>query len=315
MTTLTPAAGLSAREMALDPASNSAASLFTARARDYLQLTKPRIAVMVLVTVSVGYALGCEGRYDGRLLTESLCGVGLVAAACSVLNQWLERGTDRRMVRTAERPVAAGRVSPVEALTLGLILAVAGTAWLVWRVNLLTAGLTLVTLVAYVCLYTPLKLRTSLCTTIGAIPGALPPVIGWTAAGQELNIAALSLFAVLFLWQFPHFFAIAWIYQNDYRMAGLKMLPGNGRSRVVGSLAVAYAVALIPVSLLPRTVGLAGSGYALAAICLGTGYLLASVVFAIREDRLAARRLLWISLIYLPLLLFALTIDHWRLIQ
>ncbi|MFV0444553.1 MAG: heme o synthase [Planctomycetaceae bacterium] len=285
------------------------------RLRDYLILTKPRIAVMVLVVVSVGYAVGCQGSFSGLELANALLGIGTIAAGCSVLNQWLEVSTDGAMRRTSRRPLPSGRVQSWEAFWLGTLLAVFGTVWLLTCVNVLTAWLTLGTLVAYVGVYTPLKRFTSLCTTIGAIPGAMPPVLGWTAAGRELDAAALALFGILFLWQFPHFLAIAWIYRDDYEQAGLKMLPRARQSLVVGGLAVAYAVVLIPVSLLPREVGLAGDLYFSTALLLGGAYLVASVQFARREDRGSARQLLWTSLVYLPVLLGVLTADHWRLLS
>jgi protoheme IX farnesyltransferase len=183
-------------------------------------------------------------------------------------------------------------------------------------VNLTTAVLTLATCLLYVGVYTPLKAKTSLCTTIGAVPGAMPLVLGWTAAGGELSSPALALFAILFVWQFPHFLAIAWIYQDQYRAAGLKMLPEEGRRpRLVGLVAAGYAAALIPVSLWARSVGLAGDAYALCAVILGSWYLLASVRFAVEPGLVTARKLLWTSLAHLPMLLAALTIDHVRLLR
>jgi protoheme IX farnesyltransferase len=169
-------------------------------------------------------------------------------------------------------------------------------------------------LLMYVGVYTPLKRYTSFCTAVGAVPGALPPVLGWTAAGGSLDAGALALFGILFLWQFPHFLAIAWMYREDYRLGGLRMLPRRQDGGIVGRLAVTYALVLIPVSLLPHTAGLAGETYVLTAIILGLGYLFASIAFAFDESRKRAKRLLWASLIYLPLLLAALTIDHWRLL-
>jgi protoheme IX farnesyltransferase len=286
-----------------------------ARLVDYFVLLKPRIAVMVLAVVSVGYAVGCRGDFDGLRLAHALLGIGAIASGCSVLNQWIERRTDARMNRTARRPLPAGRITPAEALTLGVALAVFGAAWLIVFVNGLTCALTLATLVAYVGVYTPLKRFTSLCTAIGAVPGAMPPVLGWTAAGGGLDAGALALFAILFLWQFPHFLAIAWIYRDDYAQAGLRMLPRRQSGRIVGRLAVTYAIVLIPVSLLPQQLGLAGNVYFAAALILGLAYLAASWVFAQDESRSTARRLLLISLVYLPALLASLTIDHWRLLS
>lgn len=290
------------------------ASALAARAGDYLALTKPRIVAMVLVAVAVGYSVGCQGEFSGGLLAHALLGIGAVAAGCSVLNQWWERGSDARMHRTARRPLPAGRIAPAEALTLGLLLSSGGFLWLWGFVNALTAALTLATLAAYVGVYTPLKRRSSLCTAVGAVPGAAPPVLGWTAAGGSPDLAALSLFAILYLWQFPHFLAIAWLYRDDYAQAGLRMLPQAGGRPIVGRLALTYAVVLLPLSLLPRLCGLAGDGYFFSALVLGLGYLLASAAFAWEESRGTARRVLWTSLIYLPAVLVSLTVDHWRLL-
>lgn len=284
------------------------------RVGDYLVLTKPRIVVMVLVAAAVGYSVGCQGEFSGRVLVHALLGIGAVAAGCSVLNQWWERGSDALMRRTARRPLPSGRVAPGEALTLGVLLSGGGFVWLWGFVNALTAWLTLATLAAYVGVYTPLKRRSSLCTAVGAIPGAAPPVLGWAAAGGALDLAALSLFAMLYLWQFPHFLAIAWLYRDDYAQAGLRMLPRDAGRPLIGRLALAYAVVLLPLSLLPRVCGLAGDGYFWSALVLGLGYLLASAAFAWEESRGTARRLLWTSLIYLPAVLVSLTLDHWRLL-
>ena len=286
-----------------------------ARLADYLELTKPRISVMVLVTVVVGYTLGCRGDWQLAALLPALVGIGLVAFGSSALNQYRERFTDARMTRTQDRPLPSGRLSPREVFTFGVLCGVAGTLWLAMTVNLLTALLTLGTLILYVALYTPLKRHTSVCTAIGAIPGALPPVLGWAAARDSLDAGALSLFVILFLWQFPHFLAIAWMYRDQYSGAGLKMLPGQGASRVASLLAVTYAVVLIPASLLPQTVALAGDWYTVVAILLGLMYLASAIRFAWRETRATARELLLTSLVYLPLLLMALTFDHLRLLM
>jgi heme o synthase len=291
----------------------------TARLADYLELTKPRIAVMAMFAVAVGYALASEGPVLAGPLFPALCGIGLVAVASSMINQWMERETDARMHRTAERPIPSGRILPGEALSLGLACGVVGTLCLLLTVNRLTALLALATFASYTLVYTPLKRRTSLCTALGAIPGALPPVLGWTAAGGQLDGGAFALFCLLFLWQFPHFLAIAWLYRDDYSRAALKMLPHvvqSGQARhVTGCLAAGYAAALIPASLLVREWGLAGARYTVAAIVLGIGYLLMSLAFARNESRESARRLLYYSLVYLPLLLIVLTWDHWSLLR
>jgi heme o synthase len=284
------------------------------RVRDFVELCKPKIAVMGLYTVAIGFFVGSRGLWNASLLLHSLLGVGLVAVACSVLNQYIERDTDRRMFRTATRPLPTGRISPSEALVFGLASGMLGLAWLVLRVNPLTAILGAITLLSYVGMYTPLKRWSGLSTVIGAIPGALPPVLGWTASGGTLDAGAFALFATLFLWQFPHFLAIAWLLREQYANAGLKMMPRlSGRG--IGLLAVGYGAALIPASLLPRFCGLAGDFYALTAIGLGLAYLWSAIGFARRGDDSAARRVLWASFLYLPTLLAVLTLDHWRLLS
>jgi heme o synthase len=284
------------------------------RLGDYLELTKPRISVLVLVAVSVGFALGSQGTVQFPLLAHALFGIALVAAGSSALNQFLERETDRLMPRTARRPLPSGRLMAGEVLAFGILSGVLGVFYLASFTNVLTALLTALTLLVYVLLYTPLKRTTALCTAIGAIPGALPPVLGWTAAGGSLNIETFCLFAILFLWQFPHFLAIAWIYREQYLKADLHMLPSR-RQGVTGFLATGYALTLIPVSLLPARYGIAGDAYFLTALILGLGYCLCAVRFMGSESLQTARGLLWSSLLYLPLLLFALTWDHFRLLQ
>jgi heme o synthase len=286
------------------------------RLSDYLILAKPRIATMVLVSVGVGFTLATTGVFDLGRLAFALVGIGLSAVASSILNQWVERETDGRMLRTARRPLPAGRLPDVEALVIGVTLSIVSTVWLAATVNSLTAALTLSTCLMYVGVYTPLKRYTPLCTAVGAIPGAMPLVLGWTAAGGELDWGALVLFGILYVWQFPHFLAIAWIYQDQYRGAGLKMLPADGRRpTLVGLIAVGHALALVPVTLWARSLGLAGDAYALTAMILGCWYVMSSVRFAGEPSVHTARRLLWTSLAHLPMLLAALTIDHVRLLQ
>lgn len=288
----------------------------TPRWRDYLALTKPRIAVMGLVTVALGFLLATTGEWSAATLGHSLLGIGLIAASCSVLNQWLERDSDRLMARTAKRPLPSGRLSANEALVFGLGLWLVGAIELIRFVNGLTALLASATLLLYVAVYTPLKRRTSFCTAIGAVPGAMPPVLGWVAAGGELDTGAFALFATLFVWQFPHFLAIAWLYREQYAVAGLRMLPQTRPApRVTGWLCVGYALALIPVSLLLKDAALAGDVFALIAVLLGFGYVAFSVRFLLNESVRTARQLLWFSLVYLPALLLALTWDHWRLLS
>jgi protoheme IX farnesyltransferase len=290
------------------------------RLADYAELVKPKIAAMALLTVLVGYTLG-GGAWNPGAICRVLFGIGLVAAASGAFNQLIERRTDARMARTANRPLPAGRLQPAEVAFFGAACATVGLSVLFLTVNATTALLAALTLVLYVGAYTPLKKYTALCTAVGAIPGALPAVLGWTASGAELGWAAFSLFAILFVWQFPHFLAIAWLYRRDYHAAGLRMLPGGNetagdRSRsVVGLLACGYAAVLVPVSLLPGELALAGGAYRVAALLLSLGYLAAAVRFVAHESRETARGLLYSSLVYLPALLAVMTWDHLRLLS
>ncbi len=290
-------------------------SLLLSKTRDFVELAKPRISVLVLVTVAVGFLLAPAMRIDLALLCWTLIGVGAVGTASNTINQVLEHRYDKLMPRTASRPIPSGRLSVQEGWMFGILSAVVGTIVLWTQVNPLTCMLTLATFFLYVGCYTPLKRRTALCTTIGAIPGALPPVLGWTAAGGALDAQALALFGILFLWQFPHFLAIAWLHQEQYHRAGMKMLPAGGNGNIVGAIAVSHAAALLVVSLWPRALGMAGGTYAAAAFVLGAAYLLASILFWKDPSRSRARRLLWTSLYYLPCMLGVLTWDHLRLLS
>jgi len=285
------------------------------RLREYVELSRPRIALMVLITVAMGYLLGQRSGWELAGLVHAAIGILLVAAGSSAVNQWIERDTDALMHRTQNRALPAGRLLPAEVLAIGLMCAVAGSVYLAINVNLLTAGLTALTFVLYAGVYTPLKRWTSLCTAIGAIPGAMPPVLGWTASGQPLDLTAFALFGLLFFWQFPHFLAIAWLHREDYHAAGLRMLPG-GRPMpgVTGLMALGYALGLIPVSLVPAWLGVAGNLYIVAAVVLGLLYAASAAAFAYSETRTSARRVLWISLAYLPLVLGWLAADHARLL-
>ena len=289
------------------------------RLADYLELTKPKITAMALLTVLVGYTLG-GGAWTAGTLCPLLLGIALVAAASGAFNQLIERRTDGLMNRTANRPLPAGRLQPGEVAFFGTACGAVGLSVLILAVNPTTALLAALTLALYVGAYTPLKKYTALSTTVGAIPGALPPVLGWAGSGAELGWAAFSLFAVLFVWQFPHFLAIAWLYRGEYEAAGLRMLPGgqhtdNRPRSVAGLLACAYAVVLVPVSLLPGEVALGGGPYRIAALLLSLGYLAAALRFVANESRDTARGLLYSSLVYLPALLAILTWDHLRLLS
>lgn len=293
-----------------------APTVAVSRVADYIEIAKLRISLMVLMTVSVGYILALQEAASYVPLLHACLGVSLSAIGASAVNQWIERKTDGRMRRTMNRPLPTRRLAPAEVLTFGLICAVVGSGYLLMTVNVMTAGMTFLTFFLYAFVYTPLKRVTSLCTAVGAIPGAMPPVLGWLAAGGQLDWMAFSLFGVLFLWQFPHFLAIAWMYRDDYCAAGLRMLPaGRSMPHVTGLLAVCYALGLIPVSLLPAYFGWAGVVYATVAVVLGIAYLVASIRFAWDETRTSARRVLLTSLVYLPLLLAVLTWDHLRLLD
>jgi protoheme IX farnesyltransferase len=279
-----------------------------------MELTKPRISLMALITVAVGSFLASNGSLDNGLLTNILLGTALVAAGSSVLNQVLERNTDALMRRTQNRPLPAGRVGVVEALMFGSVLSVVGVSYLCLVVNALTGLLATVTLGLYVFIYTPLKRRTSFNTLVGAIPGALPPVMGWTAVRGSLDGEALSLFLIVFLWQFPHFLAIAWIYRDDYARAGLKMLPVVDRGGgMTGRQMIAYSLALVPVSLGPSMVGLTGPVYFFGALSLGLVLLAFAVGFAFVGSQASARNLMRASLVYLPLLLVLMMWDFSRM--
>lgn len=282
----------------------------------YWQIAKPRISLMVLITVTVGYLLGSRGNWQLAPLLHALMGIALVAFASSAFNQWYEQHTDALMYRTQNRPLPSGRLSSWEVLLLGFASCVVGLMQLIYFVNLLTACLCLFTIVLYVGVYTPLKKVGAYCTAIGAIPGALPPVLGWTAAGAQIDLAALSLFSILFLWQFPHFLAIAWLYRDDYARAGLRMLPkGNAQGLLTGLASVIYALVLLPLSLLPSQLALAGPFYFWVAFTLGVLYLLTAIRFALEQNRRRARQLLVMSLLYLPTLLLTLTWNHVQLLN
>lgn len=285
------------------------------RLRDFVVLSKPRIALMSLLVVAAGYGLGLAEGFVAASLTHALIGIGLVAVASSVLNQVVEVDTDSRMRRTMNRPLPAGRISRVEATVFGVVVGLIGAGWLAAFVNTQTVIAAIATLVLYVGVYTPLKRRSSLATSVGSLPGAMPVVLGWLAAGRPLDVSAFVLFGIMVLWQFPHFLAIAWMYKDDYARAGLRMLPtGPQIPRVTGTVALAYAVALIPVSVAPAMCGLAGRWYLAGALLLSVWYAIASLRFAMVEDHTRARSLLRTSLLYLPGLLALMVWDHFRLL-
>jgi len=279
---------------------------------DYVALVKPRITSMVMLTALVGFVMGSAGgALDFTALASVLAGTGLVAAGASALNMLLERRTDGLMRRTQNRPLPAGRLRPVEALAWGAFLTLSGVAFLAWRSGPLPAAVALVTWAIYLFLYTPLKTRTSLSTVVGALPGALPPVIGWAAARGRIDAGAFVLFAILFLWQIPHFLAIAWIYREDYARGGLPMLPVVDPAGVVtGRQAVANTLALAIVSLAPAFGGMAGSIYLAGAVALGVMFTAAAVWAAVKRTPAAARGLFLASLAYLSILCTLLIVDR-----
>ncbi len=280
----------------------------------YQQFCRPRIALMSAVAVAVGFTLASTTGVNWFVLLVSVSGIVCFVAASSTLNQVLERESDGRMARTEFRPLVRNSVSVSEATGFGILCAITGFAVLVWFVNASTAIASMLTMLVYVLVYTPLKSRSILCTTIGAIPGAMPPVLGWLAAGGELGVEAWTLFAIFFVWQFPHFLAIAWIYREQYQRAGLKMLPSfSDGGLLAGIVALTYATVFVPVSCLPRYTGLAGNGYLASALVLSFGYLLLTYRFSrCRTDR-TAKQLMAGSLICLPILLLSLVVDFLRL--
>ena len=281
-----------------------------ARVPAFVELTKPRIVVMELVTVATGFLLGARGASNPWTLALTTLGTALVAGGASALNQWIERARDRAMRRTAGRPLPTGRVSPSEAAAFGAAISGIGLAILAWSSNPTAAAVALATLVLYVFVYTPLKPRTTLNTAVGAVPGALPPLIGWAAATGRLGVEAWALFLIVFLWQFPHFLAIAWIYREDYARGGHKMLPAvDPLGAITGRQAASYALALVPAGLLPAVVGLAGPYYFAGALALGLFYLAASVRFWADVSDASARRLLRASFLYLPAVLALLLLN------
>lgn len=280
-----------------------------ARLSDFVALTKPGITVMVAVTAAVGYWLGARETFELRMLLRLLIGTVLSAAGAATLNQVMERGLDAKMDRTKNRPLPSGRMATLPASVFGLVLGAAGVAHLAGAVNLLTAGVSLATIVSYLALYTPLKTRTSLCTLVGAVPGALPPVMGWTAARGTLDMGAAVLFMILFFWQLPHFLALAWMYREDYARGGFPMLPVEEPSGAsTGRQVVLQTLALVLVSLFPAGLGMAGEGYLVSALLLGAGFLAFGISFAVERSRVRASRLFFASIIYLPLVLAALAL-------
>lgn len=295
--------------ISFENARSAAVDATPSRARDFYELTKPRMNFLVVCTTAVGYYMAPHGGHWVGLL-HAILGTVLTAASSGVLNQLVEREYDALMPRTRNRPLPAGRVSPAEALWMGALLGVVGIAYLALMVNALTALLGAFTLASYVWVYTPMKRVSSLNTIVGAVPGAIPPMMGWTAATGALSPEAIALFGILFLWQMPHFLAIAILYKRDYAAGGFKMLPvvDPGLS-LTSRMIVLYGLALVPVSLMPVGVGMAGALYLTAATLMSLAFLSYCVSAAVSKERLDARKLFFASIIYLPLLFAVLMID------
>ena len=282
--------------------------------KDYVALTKPRITWLILMSTGIGYYFGHQGAWHIWTIFHALIGTGLIASGTAALNQWYEREADEKMRRTQARPIPSGRIAPAKAFWFGVALEIIGSLELWLGVNALTSELGVITIVLYLFAYTPLKQKTWWSTTIGAFPGAIPPLIGFAAAANTLTAEAWALFAILFFWQFPHFYAIAWMYREDYSRAGIQMLPvvepdGESTARQI----LIYSVLLIPISLLPKWLGMTGSVYMAGALVMGILFLYAGVRVTLDRTRVRARRVLLASVLYLPILYGLMVLDPVRL--
>jgi heme o synthase len=280
------------------------------RVAAYAELTKPRITFLIVLTSAAGFALASPSSIDYVGMIRALVGIALLSSGIATLNQYAERDLDGLMRRTATRPLPSGKLAPWEALAFGAGITILAEIYLLLLVNPLSALLGLTVIAGYLFAYTPLKTRTSLSTLVGAFPGAVPPLIGWTAATGSLSLEGWILFAILFLWQFPHFLAIAWMYREDYGRAGILMLPVvEPDGRVTAQQIVVYTLMLLPVSLLPTVVGMTGRIYFVGAIVLGLLFLYSSLRAAFSMSRQQARRLLLASVLYLPLLFILMVLN------
>ncbi|MFZ4588439.1 MAG: heme o synthase [Terrimicrobiaceae bacterium] len=271
---------------------------------DVMELVKARLSFLVLITTLVGFLAGWRGPFDWVLLSATLIGTALCAGGAAALNQWWERDLDSRMKRTRNRPLPAGRMQAQDALLFGLLFSAAGIAVLWLFANPRAAFLAFATIAIYILVYTPMKRMSSLNTLVGAIPGALPPLIGWVAARGQYDLEGGLLFAILWFWQMPHFLAIAWMYRDDYADAGCVMLTaGDPEGRATSRQALLYTVCLLLASLMPWAMGFNTAAYFLGALALGAGFATLSVIFLMRRDRASARNLFFGSILYLPLLL------------
>src|SRR5262245_19282624 len=284
------------------------------RVADYWTLTKPEVNLLIGMTTAAGYWLGSANHGQGVStmgLVHTVAGTLLVASGTGTLNQLLERRFDALMRRTASRPVAAGRIAPSQALLFGVVLATAGTIELATALNGLSSVLALATMASYLLVYTPLKRKTPLCTLLGAVPGAAPPLIGWAGATGALDAEGWILYAIVFLWQFPHFMAIAWMYREDYRRAGYRVLPRiNTIVPFVLCQTMIPLLVLVPLSLMPVLLGRAGPVYLVTALVLGAGFIYRADRLAVHQSNAMARRLLLTSIVYLPLIFIALMVDR-----
>jgi protoheme IX farnesyltransferase len=271
---------------------------------DVMVLIKARLSLLVIVTTFVGFCMASGARLDWLLLVHAVLGTTLAAAAAAVLNQYLESGVDRLMERTRHRPLPAGRMKPVTVLTFGLTLGVVGVVWLWFAVNAMSAYLAAATIVIYIAFYTPLKRRTSLCTIVGAVSGAIPPVIGWTAVQPSFGLGAWILFGILFTWQMPHFLAIAWMYRDEYAQAGFVMLKRDDVSGCATAMqSLLYTLGLVAVTIVPFAQGLNNGVYLGGALALDAAMLWCAVQFLLERSRPSARRLFFASILFLPALL------------
>lgn len=277
----------------------------------FAELTKPRITFLIVLTSAAGFALGSKGPTNYFALVTAMIGIALLSSGIATLNQYLERDLDGLMRRTAARPLPSGKLLAWEALAFGVTLTAFAEFYLAVFVNPLTAVVGLTIIAGYLFAYTPLKTRSSLSTLVGAFPGAAPPLIGWTAASGELSLDAWVLFAILFLWQFPHFLAIAWMYREDYARAGILMLPVvEPDGRITGQQIIVYTLMLLPVSLLPVALGISGRIYFVGAVVLGLLFLYSGIRAALSQSRQEAKRLLLASVFYLPLLFGLMVINR-----
>ena len=286
------------------------AAIRRSRIGEYLELTKPRITSLVLITTAVGFYMGSASDMASISLLHAIVGIALVAGGASALNQYQERHHDARMHRTRDRPLPAGRIGEFDALVFSGTISVAGIAYLFLFTNLITGILAAITLLLYVFVYTPLKSQTALATLVGAVPGAAPPILGWTAAGGPIDGMALALFLIVFLWQMPHFLAIAWLYDEDYVRGGFQTLTIQHSGELSACRQIVfYGCALIPISVLPTSFGVTGNVYMFGALLAGLVYLGYGVAVAVLRSHIAARRLLRISILYLPAVFLMMVFD------